>query len=197
MPILVRNSIAFPVAVAIYAGGISATTYIMSSFVAPERSDVWALILLPCAFGVIGHFLFQGKSRAVHVLLAFVVSAIALGFVDPALFAAQDARNARVQIILWISLGVVAAVTTNFAGWIAKLIKSDRAEATTKEVMETPGIEKQTSTLAYHLGRSASRWLAAQEDANDNLKPAGVDGPDAASHFPVQRQSPHNKSLAV
>jgi hypothetical protein len=156
---MVRNTIAFLVAVAIYAGGISATTYIMSSFVAPERSGVWVLILLLCAFGVIGHFLFQGKSRAVLVLLAFVVSAIALSFVEPALFATQDARNARVQIILWILLGVVAAVATNFTGWVAKLFKGDRAETTTEEVMEAPGIEKRKSTLAYHLGRFAGRWM--------------------------------------
>lgn len=125
MPIPVRNAIAFLVAVAIYAGGISATMSGMSSFAAPQRSGVWVLFLLPCAFGVIGHFLFRGKSRAVLVLLAFVVSVIALSFVEPALLAAPDSRNARVQIFLWIALGVLAAVATNVTGWVARLIRRD------------------------------------------------------------------------
>jgi len=159
MPILVRNTIAFLAAVGIYGGGISATMYIMSSFAAPERFGVWALFLLPCAFGVIGHFLFHGKSRAVLVLLAFVVSAIALSFVEPALFAAPDPRNARVQMFLWISLGVAAAVATNFTGWVAGLIKSDRADATIEEVARAPGIAKRKSTLLYRLGRSVGRWM--------------------------------------
>ena len=85
-------------------------------------------------------------------------------------------RNARVQVFLWIALGVAAAVATTFTGWVAELVKSDRAEATTEEVKEAPGIEKRKSTLGYHLGRSAAQQIV-RGHMDILTRHAYVDGP--------------------
>ena len=157
MPVLARNAIAFLVAVAIYVGGFRATGYILTLF----DVDVGfrAFLLYQCAFGVVGYFLFGGNSRAVLVLFASIISALALNVVAPDPVAAPDPRNGMVQVFVWISMGVLAAITTNLTGWVVERIKNSRSGPTTEEAKETERLARRESSLTYRLGTWVGRRL--------------------------------------
>jgi hypothetical protein len=150
VPVLVRNTFAFFVAVAIYVGSFLVYRYIFSLF---GYHIFDALILFQCAFGVVGYLLFSGNSRAVLVLFATLISEIALNTVmlDP--IVAPDPRHAYVQTFVWASMAMLSAIATNITGWVSEWIHVRRFGPPMAEENESERIAKNKTTLAYRLGK--------------------------------------------
>ena len=143
MPVLVRNSIAFLVAIAIYVSGLWAAGYIFELL--HLQWGLSALLLFSCAFGIVGYFLFRGNSRAVLVLLVSVTCGVALEVVAP------DQRH--VQVFVSIAFGVLAAIVTNLTGWVVERVTITHSRSAVGEAQEAERFARRKSTLAYRLGK--------------------------------------------
>ena len=157
MPLLARNAIAFLIAVAIYAGGLRAAGYIFDLL--HLQWGLGAYLFFHFAFGIVGYFLFRGNSRAVLVLFATIIYAVALYLVAPDAVVAPDRRDAGVQIFVSISFGLLAAITTNLTGWVVERIRNSRSGPTTEEAKETERLARRESSLTYRLGKWVGRRL--------------------------------------
>ena len=151
MPLLIRNAVAFLIAVAIYAGGLQAAGYIFVLF--HLEWGLSAYVLFHCAFGIVGYFLFRGNSRAVLVLFASIIYAVALNVVAP------DRHQAVVQIFVSISFGILAAITTNLTGWVVERSKNGRSGPIVEDTKDVEILARQESMLGYRLGKWVGRQL--------------------------------------
>lgn len=149
MPPFARNAIAFPIALAIYSGGLRAAGYVFSLL--HVQWGLVAYLLFHCIFGALGYSLFQGKSRAVLVLFVSVTYAFAITAF------ASDGQNSGATIFIWISFGILAAITTNVTSWIVARINISDTVPAMKDAKEFENIARREPTLVYRLGKWVGR----------------------------------------
>lgn len=158
MPLLARNAIGFLIAVAIYAGGLPGAGYIFA-ILHLRWGELGVLLFFYCTFGIVGYFLFRGNSRAVLVLFAAIIGAVALNVLAPDPIVAPDRRQSLVSIVVSISFGILAAITTNVTGWVVEQITNNRSTQMIEEPKGSERLARRESTLVYRLGMCVGRRL--------------------------------------
>jgi len=157
MYVLLYNSVAFMAAAAIWLGGligITALAHLLELEVGPR-----ALLLFSAAFGLLGHFLFRGNSRVALVFVAWTACAMAHELYAPL------PGQTLVKTAVWLGFGIVAALTTWLAGWIAGL--ADRVRGKARSAVE--GISshaRRRVPLAYRVGK----WVGDRRRKPDDSK---------------------------
>jgi hypothetical protein len=133
---VIRNLLIFFAAVALYAFGVKFLAYVLP--MAGIDWGAWPVLFFHIGFGVAGYLAFTGNSRAVLVLVACVASGIAFELVAP------DQRHSYVQIVVSVGFGLLAAISTNLSGWVARQAREfrERLAAPAAVTVEGEGDER-------------------------------------------------------